>query len=141
MGRRIILACVAALLLVGVLTGCQSQEQLQQRQAMDGALRATLTQIQYFNLLGAFPNMERIHATMDKITTSWTSAENIAKSIPGTDVSKASSAYKDLVDTVNAQSSGDVQDGRLAMEAIKPKLETFRAAVTELQQKYAVREQ
>lgn len=140
MGRRIILACVAALLLVGVLTGCQSQEQLQQRQAMDGALRATLSQIQYFNLLGSFPNMERIHATMDKITTSWTSAENIAKSIPGTDVSKASAAYKDLVDTVNAQSSGDVQDGRLAMEAIKPKLETFRTAVTELQQKYAVRE-
>jgi len=140
MGRRIILACVTALLLAGVLTGCQSQEQLQQRQALDGAMRATLSQIQYFDLLGAFPNMERIHATMGKITTSWTSVEGIAQSIPGTDVSKASAAYKELVATVNSQSAGDIQDGRLAMEAIKPKLETFRLAIVELQQKYGVKE-
>jgi hypothetical protein len=139
--RRIILTCVTALLFAGVLTGCQSQEQIQQRQALDGALRTTSAQIEYFNLLGSFPNMERIHGTMDKITASWTSVENIAKTLPGTDVSKASAAYKDLADTVNSQSSGDIQDGRVAMESIKPKLATFASAVSDLQQKYGLKEQ
>jgi hypothetical protein len=138
MGRRIILACATALLFVGVLTGCQSQEQVMQRQMLDGALRATMTQCGYFNLLGSFPNMNRIQGTMDKITASWTSVEALSKGLPGTDISKGAAAYKDLVDTVASQ--GSDADGTVAMTAIKPKLEAFRQAVAELQQKYGTKD-
>jgi hypothetical protein len=138
MGRRIILACVTALLFAGVLTGCQSQEQVMQHQMLDGALRATMTQCDYFNLLGSLPNMDRIQGTMDKITASWTSVENISKAMPGTDISKGTAAYKDLSATVASQ--GNDADGTAAMTAIKPKLEAFRQAVAELQQKYGLKE-
>lgn len=137
MGRGIILACIA-LLVAMTMTGCQSEEQMQQRRAMDSALRATTTEFNNFYLLGSLPSVPRIRTTMDGLTEAWMRAENTSKSIPGADVSKASAAHKELADAV-AGLTEDV-DGRIAMETIKPKLEAFRQAVDELAQKYAVKE-
>lgn len=127
--KRGILLVSLLVLVVGLLSGCQSEEQARRQRMLDTSINAVQADINNFYLLGSLPTLDRIHSTMERLTTDWTRVEGIAKSAGGADISKASAAHADLAQTV-AGLSKDV-DGKLAMMTVMPKLEAFKAAVAE----------
>jgi hypothetical protein len=69
-----------------------------------------------------------------RLTEDWARSENLARTIPGTDIAKASAAHAALVEAVD-KLSPDI-DSHLAMLTIKPELDAFKASVDELQKAY-----
>jgi outer membrane murein-binding lipoprotein Lpp len=129
--KRGILLVGIVLLVAGLLSGCESPEQARQRQLLANSLRTVQADLNNISMLEQFPtNLDRIRSSVDRLTEDWTRSENLARTVPGTDVTKASTAHLELVQAVDGLSPEI--DSHLAMLTIKPKLDAFKASVDEL---------
>jgi hypothetical protein len=130
--KRGILLVGIIVLLAGLLSGCESPEQARQRQLFASSFTTVQTDLNNISMLEQFPtNLDRIRSSAGQLTEDWTRTENLARTIPGTDIAKASAAHAELVQAVD-ELSPDI-DSHLAMLTIKPKLDAFKASVDELQ--------
>jgi hypothetical protein len=128
--KRGILLVGIVLLVAGLLSGCESPEQARQHQLLASSLVTVQTDLNNIGMLEQFPtNLDRIRSSMDRLTEDWTRTENLARTIPGTDITKASAAHAELAQAVD-ELSPDI-DSHLAMLTIKPKLDAFKASIDE----------
>jgi hypothetical protein len=128
--KRGILLVGIIVLLVGLLSGCESPEQARQRQLLASSLTTVQADLNNIGMLEQFPtNLDRIRSSVGQLTEDWTRTENLARTIPGTDITKASTAHAELTQAVD-ELSPDI-DSHLAMLTIKPKLDAFKASVDE----------
>ncbi|MDO9557332.1 MAG: hypothetical protein Q7J82_07110 [Coriobacteriia bacterium] len=128
--RRVLVLCCTAIVLVGLVSGCQASAQEEERAALDEAIHSVEHEFASFYLLGPEATTADVRSVTERLSSRWKGVEQAAEGVEGMDIADAVAAHQDLIDAVEALPE-DTETGE-PMQTVMPLFEAFKAKVEEV---------